>query len=511
MTLNRKILVAVSVAMLAVVAGSVSTVSILAAQNREGAIRERMESVLSQAEIMQANMDRMHQAGAFDTDHLLEQARRQTGGESLRTGYAKTDYYHTVPVVASWEAVQEAAEDLGFKFQISNVPGRKARNPEHDLAANYMEAIAAEESGQTTHFSRQGNELVLAQAVLIKPSCLTCHGHPSQSPSGNGLDHLGLPMEDMKVGDVAGLFVLRAPLSGDPVVASTVQKMLGVSAVIGLVVFGVFILFNRRVIELPLQRAITRLSAASSQARTTSGALSGASSQLAEGANQQAAALQETSASLEEIASQTEANADHARSANELAEATRSAATAGSVAVGQMNAAMDGIQEASDSIAAIIQTIDEIAFQTNLLALNAAVEAARAGKAGKGFAVVAEEVRNLAQRSAEAAKDTEGRIQQSIERGREGAAISRKVTEDLQTIDQRTVEVSRVMESIARASGEQNEGIGQLNSAVSLMDQVTQVNARTADESARSAYTLDEQAQVLAEAVEDLAMLVAGR
>ncbi|MBD3221045.1 hypothetical protein GF314_07350 [bacterium] len=318
-------------------------------------------------------------------------------------------------------------------------------------------------------------------------------------------------MEDMKLGETVGLFVLRAPMSGDPVIASTMQKMLLVSAIIGAIIFGGFAWMNRRYIERPLSSAIERLTTASSSARSTSTAVSQASNTLAEGANQQAAALQETSASLEEIASQTEANAEHARSARELAEATRSAANAGTEAVTQMNGAMDGIQEASDSIAAIIQTIDEIAFQTNLLALNAAVEAARAGEAGKGFAVVAEEVRNLAQRSAEAAKDTEGRIQQSIERGREGAAISRKVTEDLATIDTRTDEVRRVMESIARASSEQNEGISQLNSAVTLMDQVTQGNARTADESARNATELDAQAQLVTTAVDDLAVLVRGR
>ena len=120
----------------------------------------------------------------------------------------------------------------------------------------------------------------------------------------------------------------------------------------------------------------------------------------------------------------------------------------------------------------------------------------------------AEEVRNLAQRSAEAAKDTEGRIQQSVDRGREGAAISGRVTQDLHAIDERTGEVTQVMESIARASAEQSEGINQLNTAVALMDQVTQDNARTADIAAKNAATLDEQAQVMAAAVADLDALL---
>ena len=145
---------------------------------------------------------------------------------------------------------------------------------------------------------------MLAQAVRIKPSCLTCHGNPANSPNGDGRDYLGLTMENMKVGDLAGIFVLRAPFNGDPVLASTVWKMMGVSLVIGLVMFGCFAGFNRQFIERPLFKAIRRLTQTSAAAREASRELTNASTSLADGANQQAAALQETSASLVEIAAQ---------------------------------------------------------------------------------------------------------------------------------------------------------------------------------------------------------------
>ena len=143
MTLSRKILVGVSVAMAAILVGATATVYILAGQNREQAIHERLTSVLSQAEITQVNMDRMHQAGAFDIPHLLDLAQQQVGGGSLKSNYDKTDFYHTVPVVASWETIRETADKLGYKFEISGAAPGRARNPQHDRAAQYAEALEA--------------------------------------------------------------------------------------------------------------------------------------------------------------------------------------------------------------------------------------------------------------------------------------------------------------------------------------------------------------------------------
>jgi methyl-accepting chemotaxis protein len=243
----------------------------------------------------------------------------------------------------------------------------------------------------------------------------------------------------------------------------------------------------------------------------SAGQVSSSSRSLAEGASEQAASLEETSASLEEMASMTKRNAENAQKANDLAKQARSAADKGVGDMEAMNTAMTAIKVSSDDIAKIIKTIDEIAFQTNILALNAAVEAARAGEAGMGFAVVAEEVRNLAQRSAQAAKETAGKIEGAISKTGQGVDISNKVAKTLNEIVAQIRQVDELVAEVAGASHEQTQGITQLNSAVGQMDKVTQSNAANAEESAAAAQELNGQAADMKESVAELLQLVGGR
>jgi methyl-accepting chemotaxis protein len=175
-----------------------------------------------------------------------------------------------------------------------------------------------------------------------------------------------------------------------------------------------------------------------------------------------------------------------------------------------MAEAMDAIKASSDDIAKIIKTIDEIAFQTNILALNAAVEAARAGEAGAGFAVVADEVRNLAQRCAQAAKETAAKIEDSVQKSSNGVEISSKVAKSLEDIVGKARQVDELAGEVASASAEQSQGIEQVNTAVSQMDKVTQSNAANAEESASAAEELNAQAESLKEAVNNLLTMVDG-
>ncbi|MBI5691794.1 MAG: hypothetical protein HZC55_17070 [Verrucomicrobia bacterium] len=247
------------------------------------------------------------------------------------------------------------------------------------------------------------------------------------------------------------------------------------------------------------------------QVAESSGQVSTASQSLAQGASEQAASLEETSASLEEVTSMTRRNADHAAQAKQIAAQTRAAADAGAADMEQMKVAMDAIKISSAEIAKIVKTIDEIAFQTNILALNAAVEAARAGEAGMGFAVVAEEVRNLAQRSAQAARETATKIEDSVSRSDHGVRISAKVADSLQQIVERARQVDTLVAEIASASGEQSQGIGQVSAAVSQMDKVTQTAAASAEESAAAAEELKAQSTELELLVARLLALVGGQ
>ena len=261
----------------------------------------------------------------------------------------------------------------------------------------------------------------------------------------------------------------------------------------------------------PLQRLMSTLTSTARRVHESAGQVSLSSSALAEGASDQAASLEETSSSLEEISSMTRRNADNAQTAKDLANQTRTAADTGAADMLAMSQAMDDINASGANISKIIKTIDEIAFQTNILALNAAVEAARAGEAGMGFAVVAEEVRNLAQRSAQAARETDEKIADSIQKSEQGVRLSGKVAQSLNEILVKARQVDELVAQIANASREQSQGIQQVNTTVTQIDKVTQSNAANSHESSTAAQSLTTQAEALTRAMVELQQMVGGQ
>ena len=299
--------------------------------------------------------------------------------------------------------------------------------------------------------------------------------------------------------------------AGSAAATAGFSRQLWIGAGLSLALLGGLAVVVTRSIPRPFLAIIERLGQAVSVNSESAGQVAQTSSALAEGSSEQAASLEETSASLEEISSMAKRNADSARRANELTRQTRTAVEAGTADVAAMNQAMDAIKASSDGIAKIIKTIDEIAFQTNILALNAAVEAARAGEAGAGFAVVAEEVRALAQRSAQAARETAEKIEDAIQKSQHGVEISGKVATSLQEIVAKARQVDSLVAEISQASQEQSQGIGQVLGAVTQMDKVVQAGAARAEEGAAVAQELSAQSVFLQKAVEDLGLAVGGR
>ena len=266
----------------------------------------------------------------------------------------------------------------------------------------------------------------------------------------------------------------------------------------------------RRHITGPILRAVREISESAGKVASAAGQISTSSQSLAQGSSEQAASIEETSASSEEINSMARGNTENARAAADLVSGSQQKCAKTNQSLDQMVVAMGEIKTHSDKISKIIKVIDEIAFQTNILALNAAVEAARAGEAGMGFAVVAEEVRNLAQRCAQAARDTSGLIEESIAKARDGQAKVDQVAADIRGITGEVVSVKALVEEVSHGSQEQTRGIEQVAKAITQMQQVTQQTAANAEEAAAAAEELNAQSETLNEIVERLDAIVGG-
>jgi len=297
----------------------------------------------------------------------------------------------------------------------------------------------------------------------------------------------------------------------DTAVINTFLQILVFSIVVLVVVISLMVFTALKDIIKSMKAITTDLEASAKDIEVASSELEQVSEKLAAGSVQQSSSIQETSSTLEETSSMVQQNNENTKQAATLAKQSKDYASASNIKMNTMIDAMAELQKSSGEISKIIKVIDEIAFQTNILSLNAAVEAARAGEAGKGFAVVAEEVRNLAKRSAQAAKETEVIIAKNITLSQTGVEITKDVQNSIVEIDSQSAKVSELIDEIAIATQEQSVGVGQINKAIAQMEMVINSNAQTAEESLVASKKLYEQTYAMDEIVKNLDEFIEGK
>ncbi len=288
--------------------------------------------------------------------------------------------------------------------------------------------------------------------------------------------------------------------------AASLTMIIGL--IIALVVGIALAAYLIRSITKPIINAVQTIQDANAQVLAASDQIASSATGLADGATQQASSVEEISATIEQSTANNQQNADNANEANILAKGANDAASEGNHKIKDLMSSMEKITEASEQIAKIVKTIDEIAFQTNLLALNAAVEAARAGEHGLGFAVVADEVKNLAQRSADSAKETADIIQTTIEQIKHGNTIANDTNEAFADILDKAGKTSNLINEIAVSVKEQASGMNQIAAAMGQIDENTQTNAASSEEAAAASEELNAQANMMMASVSEVAKMV---
>lgn len=466
-------------------------------------VRDTMRTALLGAENARWAVSALRTAGTFDETKLAADVKQAPD-------YKQAKIFNTVPVVAAWNSIADVAKKEKYEFRIA---ARNPRNPANAPRPEEEPILKAIEDGNLDEYfalDESANQIDYARPVVLSADCLMCHGDGANSPTHDGKDILGLRMEGWHTGDRHGMFLLRSSMSriDDQVKAGMEQSALWLIPLSLCIGFGVYVLVSR--IGSKLQRLTQSVTDGSAQVTVAADHIASASQTLAQGATEQAASLQDTSASSIAITAMIHKGEENSRLASAEMEAANRKVEDSHAALHEMLTSMEEIKASSDNIGKFVKVIDGIAFQTNILALNAAVEAARAGDAGAGFSVVAEEVRNLAQRSAAAARETATLIEESIWKCNDGSAKLEQVVERIQAITESAAKARTLVDEISSASREQSIAIDNVSKSIVQMKSVTQSNAAAAEESAAASEELAAQAQTMDSVARELRAVIEG-
>ena len=422
----------------------------------------------------------------------------------------------TIPVVTAWNTTMKKAKLGDYEFR---VPKFFARNPKHkpdEKEALVLKKIKKENLEEYYFLDPDNNTIRYFRPVKLSESCLICHGDPENSAvfwgNDQGLDPTGMKMENWKAGEIHGAFEVIQSL--DKADKEFIQTLITAFLLIGIgICFYVLVLalLIIRTIEKPITIVTDSVNEGSSQVSVASSEVSKSSQRLAESTSVQVEKIMEVNQTLVNIKDLTENNAKSSEEVDKLAKEAGVSAEKSFISVEKMIDAVNKIKNTSDETVKILKSIEDIAFQTNILSLNAAVEAARAGEAGRGFEVVAEEVRKLAGRSSDAAKNTALLLEESQKNAEAGVKVSEEVKSSQNEIKESVDQVTLIASEVNMASKSQVEGITTISDAIVEINNFTEENAATAEEAAAASEELSAQAESLKGLASDLFQIVKGK
>jgi methyl-accepting chemotaxis protein len=504
---------------------------------------DKARSITLVAEAARDNMEDKWRVGVISPTLMAqwghEYRAAKDAGDATRAEQLHDRILESVPVISALRAIRAHADEAGYQLKVPKV---QPRRPENEPTPQEQEVLRQLEGGlpEYAFFDAEQNAIRYFRPVRLSATCLYCHGNPA-NPADNiwgttdGRDVTGGRMENWKAGEVHGAFELTLSLdAADRQRRHDLLLATGIGAMVLLCAGFAAVFFARRSIELPIASICNALEQSAEHVRLASTQVANLSQELADGASRQAGNLSSASGNLNSLAEGAKVNAGSAAEAERQSIATRASAEVGrdrttSIAT-ELTANMETLRTAIDRVAGatkrnakVVATIDEIAFQTNLLALNAAVEAARAGEVGAGFAVVADEVRSLANRCAEEVRNSRSQMEEVKEAmhqvieladavgARVHASVEVEMAKDFSEALAASQRVAALASEVRMASEAQSESVRGLQVAVSELDQVTQNNAASAEESAASAEELNAQAEDMRLKVSDLRMLLNGK
>jgi methyl-accepting chemotaxis protein len=420
-----------------------------------------------------------------------------------------------VPVVTAWNSAMKKSGEGGYSFKVPKFHPRNPHNQPDSIEAMALSLLEQQGLEEYHVIDRELNAVRYFRPIKLSENCLICHGDPQQAQGlwgrGDGTDPTGGRMERWNAGEIHGSFeVIQSLQAANRQIGATLTKA-AIMAFFGLaLLIGVTLVVIVMTVERPIDSFAAGLFDGAQQVSAASNQVADSSQNLAQGAVNQASHIQEISTNVGTVTLQTKNNTQSAQQAKAVMSQSDELSQRGMKAMQQLHTTMTQVKHSSDETARIIKTIDGIAFQTNLLSLNASVEAARAGEAGKGFAVVAEEVRKLAQRCAEAARETTSLIAHSRKVADSGVELAAFTEKAIGALAGSVRTMAQHIGTIAQSSQQQQSGIEHINSAIVQLDDITQQNAATAEESASASEQLSAQALTLNELVQGLVELIKG-